>query len=574
MESEKSPGEEYADWKAPETGDNLPNNQGEDSFDMQQRLAKIKELRRNQNENLTRAQSKQLVRRELTELKYDLETQSKNIELAITSAQQTIEDYPDVSADELFEAIGDRSEEPKLSREILSNFQTVFRQYEENHKLIESYCNLYSPEEFFEKCFGTKPEGYIEFVKRPMCVVFRCFNKNDYITADNFAKIHGNLANLSVADKDNSFQSGGALVGSTGIPELDRMVVIENCARSGYEFRDGDMMGVNIDQGRSTETTLASDDFVFRSQGEQWKVKMLGYDAKSDTSHMQLVKNSENGEEVISDIALVPKRDEAGTVVQCAFRDYNESGGETDHLNYDLRSTSGAVLGQVSVDASLKMSYTDSGEGSQILSTTNVQEINRVSEETLQHEEQHVYNSLFTPIERKNDLETIVKRSVEAGNFESAKALMIDQLVRSERKNVGIDSAARDEIIAYYKEGQDLTEIEDTLSNSDLYDYRNDEYYQQQIQQIPQRVKEGLARIRQSFGEQEGNTIATNEDDEIQAKIEQVFGEIYRKDISRWIGAIGKLEENGYSRDEIVPMLYSTAIGNWNAISRRKTARQ
>jgi len=571
MESGRAPGQEYAGWTAPEVGVPSGNTSAPERFDMKQRLAQIKEIRRNQEGILTPSQSRQLARRELSELRFDLETQQKNIESSITNALQSIEDYPDVTAGELLGDLKYKAEELKFSQEILSSFQTAFQQYEEKHRLVESYCDLYNPEELFEKCFGIKPKGYMEFVKRPMCILFRCFDKEDYVAAVNFSKVHGNLANLSDDETNHSLQSGGAFVGEIGIQELEDAVVIENCARYGYEFRDGGMMGINMPKNSSIELNLRSDNVVFRGNGAEWQIKLLGYDSKKDQSHMQLVKNSKEGQKVLLDIAIIPHRDENGAITHCGFRESNGDGNELEKLEYELLDQASNIA-RISIDDGLTLTYNDAGQGSQILSSANVEEINQISESTLRHEEQHVYNKLFTPIERSTGMESVINQAISIGDFEKSKSFLIDQVVRDERKNIGIDTAVRDEIIAFYRHGEDLSKIENILLNSDLYDYKNDEYYKQQILQIPDRVKTCLARVGQLMGQPERESAAT-EDNVIQNKINQVFGENYSQDVNRWLGAIRNLEDKGYTRDEIVPMLYTAPVGGWVSIASRKTAK-
>jgi len=209
-----------------------------------------------------------------------------------------------------------------------------------------------------------------------------------------------------------------------------------------------------------------------------------------------------------------------------------------------------------------------------------------LSDETLIHEEQHQFNSLFQPRDASRLLIDVLKRTIAVNSKDGTqnsnlKSRLIHELARCERR-FRVDNYARDEIIAYYKEGSRPNEIYRILSNSSLYDYRKD--FEAQIgKDIQDDIRYNLSEVyyqkkkppsdlywdKNESGYLVGfGPIIVNEE-EISQWTNLVLGDEYKKDLEQWINSISDLEKMGYSRNDIISFLYQEPVNKWTSLVRR-----
>lgn len=202
------------------------------------------------------------------------------------------------------------------------------------------------------------------------------------------------------------------------------------------------------------------------------------------------------------------------------------------------------------------------------------------SDKTRTHENQHQFDKLFMPAEiRYKKLEMIEQiLSNENSSTEELLRKLIRSYVKFERKNMGIDTQARDEIIAYYKDGSNINDILYVLAYNELYNYKDMEPFKKQIFSIPSRVKEKLTEditeiISVVKDGEEVRRISEKDLDvhefEIMTHIKPIFEEEYQNDLRKWLGSINILQKKGYSRDEIISLLYSEPVYAWFKLARR-----
>ena len=214
------------------------------------------------------------------------------------------------------------------------------------------------------------------------------------------------------------------------------------------------------------------------------------------------------------------------------------------------------------------------------VSDTESAQIDGYSERVRIHEDQHQLNRLFIPLEAREDRTDLMRRAtVSANTREEAIRGLIHGLARYERKYIGFDSLPRDEILAYYKDGQDpgaILYILDNPTNSKFYGYA--EILKERISKIPLDIKYLLKHaVSEVFyeGKEDGGKAAVDAEalevdvSEIQPYVESVFGDEYKADLKMWIGSISALEGKGYERDEIIALLYAEPINSWPKLARR-----
>ena len=152
---------------------------------------------------------------------------------------------------------------------------------------------------------------------------------------------------------------------------------------------------------------------------------------------------------------------------------------------------------------------------------------------------------------------------------------LIHGLVRLERKWIGFDSLVREEILAHYKEGRMINDILRDITESPVYDYT--ERCKVDIADIPFRVKEIVGNEVSEIFYQDSDGLLTMIDDQmlnieesaIRPYLKIVFEDEYKTDLKEWLDAMSKLEKKGYTRDEIMTLLYHEPINTWPNLARR-----
>jgi hypothetical protein len=56
---------------------------------------------------------------------------------------------------------------------------------------------------------------------------------------------------------------------------------------------------------------------------------------------------------------------------------------------------------------------------------------------------------------------------------------------------------------------------------------------------------------------------------DVLSSVAEVFGNEYKADLKDWLASIGVLEQKGYTRDEIVALLYQEPVNYWPNLARR-----
>ncbi len=201
----------------------------------------------------------------------------------------------------------------------------------------------------------------------------------------------------------------------------------------------------------------------------------------------------------------------------------------------------------------------------------------REQHKTLVHEDQHQFNKLFIPVESYTYPQHLLKNATKhAVDPKDAIARTVRYLAKHQRTSIGIDTAARDEILAHYAQGASPGDIFNALNNASSYDYKNSLYYKDAVDQAPHSIASLATRhLRKVFVpevDDETQALHWNVDiptEDVRKGVEKVLNEGYLHDLRVWIDAIWRLEEKNYHREEILHLLMQEPIRSWHQLSRR-----
>jgi len=190
------------------------------------------------------------------------------------------------------------------------------------------------------------------------------------------------------------------------------------------------------------------------------------------------------------------------------------------------------------------------------------------SESIQKHEEQHLFNKLFRPYENKYISEEVMENALKRSRSpKEIQKLIIHDLVEYERRD-STDYMARDEILAYYKDGTQVQDILEIILGSDLYNFRkNQPWIGLQTVGVVKDHVEGFLNRSHNLGLNEKRFRIRDSD--IKKQVNRVFGEEYRKDLKIWVEAISILEKKGLTREEILNLLYQEPVNSWINLARR-----
>lgn len=178
------------------------------------------------------------------------------------------------------------------------------------------------------------------------------------------------------------------------------------------------------------------------------------------------------------------------------------------------------------------------------------------SEKIIKHEEQHAIKRLFKEEKfRENRHDLFIE---DLSKKENQKTL--EDYFRFRKKQ--FEEKAKDEILAYLKEGvRDTNAILNTLfrleEHEGLYDY--------------------YRKWHEKGGKEEKNKILTKLTKKraiidkiiINKTMNKILVQEYRKDLSRAMIAVRKLQDRGFSNEKIVKLLITEPLGNWPKLARR-----
>jgi len=552
-------------------------------FDPKAELASIRKLS-TEEQALSDEEKREIRTEKLTQYKERLIHQKEGIASVINALRDTVETSPDESAESLLQKVRALAPEYRFTQNQISLFKYAIEQYQEKHAAVEKYRAMYPNDiNLFEACFGKKPKGKTEVIKGPMTLYFRCFERDDYAFVNSFYKHQGDETKIQPEDVARANDSAGVALSRVKIEELAGVVTAENVGNNNprYELIKGAEKSEEIHE-KEFELFIDSQkgdiDIEVKGVGK-WQVKVIEHDERGEPARIQFLNLNETDLPPIFDVVRVEATEEmrAHGNFLGSLKRVSDGGLHYNIIEY-LRAGN-RVHGHINIDRSFLKIEDRSAQGTvvkyredEFTMTPNEE----AAERTRVHEDQHQFNKLFQPFEEREGMWTMMRRVVEGSTTpEEAVQKLIHGLVKLERQWIGFDSAARDEILAHYKEGQGIPAILRNLTESKLYNYF--EQYKKRISEIPKTVREELQKeISEVFyqdveGYQTAVDVQALEVDEadILPHIDSVFKNEYKSDLQEWTESIATLEQKGYTKDEIVGLLYQEPINSWPNLARR-----
>jgi len=521
---------------------------------------------------------------QLVKFKENLIHQKEGIARAVDDLRNAVESTPDATTEILLSRVKALAPEYRFTRDQISLFKYAIEQYQEKHTAVEKYRAMYPNDtNLFEACFGKKPKGKIEIVKGPMTLFFRCFDRDDYAFVNSFYKHRGDETKIVPEDIARANDSGGVAISSVKIEDLAGAVTAENVGNNSprYELIKGAEKTEEI-HNKEFELFLNSQkgdiDIEVKGVGV-WKVKIVEHDEQDEPLRIQFLNLNEVDAPPIFDVLRVEATEEMRAHGNYLGSLKRVSDGQLQYNTIEYLRAGNRIHGYINIDNAFLKIEDQSAQGTIVKYREDeftMMPNDEMSERTRIHEDQHQFNKLFQPLEAREDIWTMMRRAV-GGTKTPGEAVqkLIHGYVKLERKWIGFDSRARDEILAHYKEGRSTEETLRNLTESKLYDYA--EQYKTRIAEIPALVKKELAKeVSEVFYQNvEGLETAFDvqeleiEEADVQSHIESVFKVEYKADLKNWLDSISVLEQKGYTKDEIVALLYQEPINSWPNLSRR-----
>lgn len=552
-------------------------------FDPKTELKNVRKL--SPEEQALSDDEKRRIRAErLVNFKENLIHQKEGIARAVEELRGAVESTPDATMEALLLKVQALAPEYKFTRDQIALFKYAIEQYQEKHVAVEKYRTMYPTDaNLFEACFGKKPKGKIEIVKGPMTLFFRCFDRDDYAFVNSFHKHRGDETKIQPEDVTRANDSAGVAISRVKIEELSGVITAENVRNNNprYELIKG---AEKIEEIREKEFELLLDsqrgdvDIEVRGVGT-WKVKIVEHNERGEPLRIQFLNLNEVDAPPIFDVFRVEATEEMRTHGNFLGSLKKVSDGQLQYNTIEYLRAGNRIHGHINMDRAFLKIEDQSTQGTTVKYREDEFTMipnDEMSERTRVHEDQHQFNKLFSPFEAREDMWTMMRRAAEGAKTpEEAVQNLIHGFVKLERKWIGFDSRARDEILAHYKEGQGVDAILRNLTESKLYDYA--EQYKSRIAEIPAKVKEELQKeiSKVFYQDVDGFQTAVDvqaleiEESEVNPHLESVFKDEYKTDLKEWLDSISALEQKGYTKDEIVYLLYQEPINFWSNLARR-----
>lgn len=546
-------------------------------FDARQGLKEIRTFS-NKEQSLSKKEKREIIKHRVEEFKDRLNSQKLGIAKTIRELGGLIENNPDISSEDLMSKIEAGSADYRFTKYQVHLFEFATDEYRKKHQAVEKYRTLYPDNaDLFEACFGKKPKGEVEVQKGAMTLLFRCFDEGDY----SFIYNQGSVADEKKDSQEKISEAnntGGIALGKVKIEELGGVITVENVnSNKKYEVLKAvpKVERLGKDESFTCDIYNQEKDIKIEVVGVgSWTLRLFEPDAFGVVQRMQLVSATEPEQKPIFDVIRIEPSEKTHWIPFLRqvgdnktnyqnevgqLRSGNKSYGwvDVDYSEIKFRNSSGQVLVIERAEDEIVVSFDKDKQRS-----------------TRAHEDQHQFNRLFSPYEKKQTMLEIMQGAVErTEDPDKAIDFIIHGLVKYRRVDL-LDTRVRDEILAFYKDGRNPGDILKILRDAKIYDYVSQAYTKEQMSHIPESVKEDMKReMTEFFYDEDYGYSAINEleiDLElVKPHIASAFGDEYKQDLGKWMNAVSVLEEKGYAREEVVSLLYQEPVNSWSNLARR-----
>jgi len=521
-------------------------------------------------------------KREIVESRsQDLANEQARIAQTIGLLYDAVYYQPDKATPEILMDFVQNHPEGSFSEKVTKQFAAVLESYRQKRAVVQKFVRENKdPNLMFEKCFGIKPVGKIEVVPGPMTLCFRCFTDEDYIAAYTHGVASESAEDLKTKKIERAKKSGGTAFSKVKIAELSGSVIAERAGNNSedrpiYHKREVNIKGREKNNWQRFNYPAANEaDLVYFKIPEIGEIEAhLRRNSKGKIVAIRLVRSSDSEE--IADIDPFEKTETLKIPIPA------KKYGADEWVGLEFAASSFAIYDHTKIGAGF--------ETVEYVGTERVVKDKDVSRQKRLHEEQHQFNKLFQP-ENNSAFNLPYLEFLRLGHYaeahpeENVVSLVAQKFARIFRQAY-IDSRARDEIIAFTREGYSPKGTFLVLSQNPLYNYKG-ELIAGTKDTIGDFVKNETLRLTKTLltkGSAEfvirnsGYVVDFNlkkqwtPDDQTaaQSEAERVLAEDYEKKLQRWTDLIKSLKKRGYETKDIVPFLGMFPINQWHSAIRR-----
>ena len=522
-------------------------------------------------------------REDFARFKESVHLQQEGIQKTIAEIIDYARSYDGSDVVQLFDIVCRNAPLYRFSKKQLDTFLEVLGYYASAHQRVEKFFEQYgnNPSAAYERCFCRKPTGKVELEKGPMTLHFRCYDFDDYVCGH-----EGGFLSPEDHDQYDLYEearqwaetSGGCTIpgAPAGDWALQGVITLENASKNcriNSEYKtyqesiesngivevDFSQVEINIDDQGSMilhtrvgrfhimlaqhyKRSLVHPDVVVFQETSDGNVEKARYSL--DTMHGML-KNEKN-KYLIRRTLRVP----------IFFSTDPKRGGFLFTFNRDM-----VVTIKNTSSSPIIVEYQKRFNDPVILDK-------RFSELVQGHEEQHQITRLFNPSEGDMSSEMIYADiALKADSIVQAKEMCIKQWLRWMKGQYRIHQSTRSEILSYYRDGKDIQTIASILSENSLYMYGQNTGPHVVAHVIIMDLQHDDPCILAKTGEVFDASMITEQ--EVVELFDEVFHQEHVANVKRWCMALTLLEQKGYSRDEIVYLLYQESARKWRSLALR-----
>lgn len=555
------------------------------SFDPRVEFSKLKS--RQAKVGISKKEIQKFREEQITPFKENLALLTRGVTKTIDTLFETINNDPNISKQKLKKIIMKNASVYKFPQRFITHFKDGVNEYVKKHKAVDKYYAQYNdPNSLYKVCFGRSPKGAVEVIKGPMTLFFKCATVEDFAFIRTYSTHKGDESKFdATAQIPKNTIVRGCAVREVSFPPLNNTATAENVSQtSKTEWKKmsvlttihNQSLDLSIQDQQTVSIDIQGGDFLMLQVTER--------DANQIPTEFQLTR-----EKAGTDRFFLVYRVKRINPTPDMLAHHNYLGvmqkTDTGDLHYNL-ITPVDINGKMALTLDVNNCYINISDtspmGTKVWHTEHrvVTTPDPVRSKELQdHEDQHQFDKLFEPLEAtESEFEAMARAIGSHENPDTALKNLVYQMVKHERKMIGIDAAARDEILAKYRGGRKIYEILLDLKLPN-YDYKEQDYYKEKIaliaKKIVKNIKDEVSVVSYTIDQEEGTystgaVAASVTESDVENVITQVFGPEYFKDVGKWLSAITLLKKKGYSKSEILNILYTERANSWTNVARRK----
>lgn len=501
----------------------------------------------------------------------------------ISRLYKAVKDNPNSTEAELLNLVHEASAPVQVFSEIeFKQLEAAIRGYESKHTIVKKYlAENKDPQVLFEQCFGRKPNGQVEVIGGAMTICFRCFEEEDYV----FAYTHSSdpIPHSLEEEIEKAKKSGGAALRDVLLPDLQGMVILEKASNNRLpELTWSHYYVEKMEEGKGYQVQLEPQrvDNMVWAVGNK-KICELHF-AKDESGKVREVIVWDGNNNLLASGPLPSGNDASLQPKEVRIDLPNSEFWRQQWLTFKLSSDKIGISGRINERVTIYDGVKDGNKWK--VGNKDISENIRI------HEEQHQFNKLFIPSEQtlrkgeafKDPVKewNILDSRAETKGQEEAKRALLHKLAINFRQQK-IDPKARDEIIAYYKDGRSVKEIIQALKTSELYDYKNTKVKFSNGEEISlaKHIENLMIKgLKQWLGP--NHSIKTIYFSDVEKAADEALNKAYlgytddqqnyhKGSLDMWGDQILRLEKMGYKREDIVSLLSTLPANKWRAFANR-----